>query len=139
MRVNIIGKLLSKNSSEIKTRTAGILGEDEAVRVLKKMGYKIIERNFTVRGGEIDIIAKEGEYTCFVEVRMRKSNSYGTPAETIDIRKQQRIIRAAQLYAMKNAIYDSPMRFDVVLINADSSGGKLKNKSVEVIQDAFRL
>ena len=137
--MNIIEKLLSKNSSEIKTRTAGNLGEDEAVRVLKKMGYKIIERNFTVRGGEIDIIAKEGEYTCFVEVRMRKSNSYGSPAETIDLRKQKRIIKAAQLYAMKNAIYDSPMRFDVVLINADSSGGKLKNKSVEVIQDAFRF
>ena len=137
--MSIIEKLLSKNSSEIKTRTAGTLGEDEAVRVLKKMGYKIIKRNFTVRGGEIDIIANDGEYTCFIEVRMRKSNSYGSPAETIDERKQRRIIRAAQLYAMKNGIYDSPMRFDAVLINADASGGKLKNKSVEVIKDAFRL
>ena len=52
-------------------RSRGNLGEDEAVRVLKKLRYKIIERNFYARSGEIDIIARDGEYIFFVEVRLR--------------------------------------------------------------------
>lgn len=137
--MNIIEKLSSKNLSEQGKRATGNLGEDEAVRVLRKMGYKIIERNFTVRGGEIDIIAKDGEYTCFVEVRLRKGNDYGSPAETIDNRKQQRIIRAAKAYAVKNGIYDAPLRFDAVLINASVLRGKLHDKKIEVIKNAFGL
>lgn len=60
-------------------RSRGNLGEDEAVRVLKKLRYKIIERNFYARSGEIDIIARDGEYICFVEVRLRKTNSLAAP------------------------------------------------------------
>ena len=86
-----------------------------------------------------DIIAKDGEYTVFVEVRLRKSNAFGSPADTIDRRKQQKIIKTAQMYAVKNDIYDTPMRFDAVLINADTDGEKLVNTKIEIIKDAFQL
>ena len=89
--------------------------------------------------GEIDIVAKDGEYTVFVEVRLRKSNAFGSPADTIDRRKQQKIIKTAQMYAVKNDIYDTPMRFDAVLINADTDGEKLVNTKIEIIKDAFQL
>lgn len=135
-------KLLSKNSCNKENTTAvsiGNTGEEAAVKALKKQGYKIIERNYRTKTGEIDIIAKDGEYTVFVEVRLRKSNAFGSPADTIDKRKQEKIIRTAQYYAVKNGIYDTPMRFDAVLINADTDGEKLVNAKIELIKDAFQL
>ena len=133
-------KLLSKNSSDKNTAVSiGQKGEETAVKILAKQGYKIIERNFRTKMGEIDIIARDKEYTCFVEVRLRKNNNFGTPADTIDARKRHRIINTAKYYAQKKRIYDTPMRFDVVVINADTSGEELSNISAEVIKDAFRI
>ena len=135
-------KLLSKNLYKKENTTAvsiGNIGEEAAVQALKKRGYKIIARNYRTKMGEIDIVAKDGEYTVFVEVRLRKSNAFGSPADTIDKRKQQKIIKAAQLYSVKNDIYNTPMRFDAVLINADTDGEKLVNKKIEIIKDAFQL
>ena len=134
--MKFIEKLLSKNSYNEKTTAVsiGMSGEETAVKILKKHGYKVIERNYRTRQGEIDIIAKDGEYTCFVEVKFRKNGDFGDPGDFIDERKQQKIIKTAQYYAVKNGIYDTPMRFDAVLINA----GK-KKSNAEVIKDAFRL
>ncbi len=135
-------KLLSKNLYNKENITAvsiGNTGEEAAVKALKKHGYKIIERNYRTKMGEIDIIAKDGEYTVFVEVRLRKSNAFGTPADTIDKRKQQKIIKTAQMYAMKNDIYDTPMRFDAVLINAKIENNKLVDDNIEIIKNAFQL
>ena len=135
--MKFIEKHLSKNSSDGAMRSRGNLGEDEAVRVLKKLKYKIIERNFYARSGEIDIIARDGEYICFVEVRLRKTNSLAAPAETIDFRKRSKIIKTAELYAQQKKLFDEPLRFDAVLINADEIGGKLVNIKTEVIKNAF--
>ena len=134
--MKFIEKLLSKNLSDEKATAVSIgqSGEETAVKILKKHGYKIIERNYRTRQGEIDIIAKDGEYTCFVEVKFRKNDDFGDPGDFIDERKQQKIIKTAQYYAVKNGIYDTPMRFDAVLINA----GKKKSNE-EVIKDAFRV
>ena len=135
-------KLLSRNSCNKENTTAvsiGNIGEEAAVITLKKQGYKIIERNYRTKLGEIDIIAKDGEYTVFVEVRLRKSNAFGSPADTIDERKQQKIIKTAQLYAVKNEIYDTPMRFDAVLINSETDGEKLVNEEIQIIKNAFTL
>lgn len=141
--MKLIERLLSKNSSDNEKITAvsiGALGEEAAVKVLKKEGYKIIGRNYRTKMGEIDIIARDGEYTCFVEVRMRKTNDFGTPADTIDKRKQQRIIKTATQYALSEGIYDTPIRFDAVLINAYiKDAHKLNVIDAEVIKDAFRL
>ena len=117
----------------------GKKGEDLAKEYLVKQGYKIIERNYRSKMGEIDIIAKDGEYTCFVEVRLRKNNSFGSPADSINEGKRRRIIKTAQLYAATKRIYNTPMRFDVVLINAQSYEDGLKNIHLQVIKDAFRL
>lgn len=140
--MKFIEKLLSKNLYNKENTTAvsiGNIGEEAAVQAIKKRGYKIIARNYRTKMGEIDIIAKDGEYTVFVEVRLRKSNAFGSPADTIDRRKQQKIIKAAQMYAVKNDIYDTPMRFDAVLINADTDGKKLVNTEIEIIKNAFQL
>ena len=127
------------NKGQETAVSIGVLGEEAAVKALKKDGYRIIERNFRTKQGEIDIIAKDGEYLCFVEVRLRKSDLYGSPAESITEGKQKRIIEAAQVYILKKRIYDTPMRFDAVLINALASGNKLKNMRLEIVKDAFRL
>lgn len=140
--MKFIEKLLSKNLYNKENTTAvsiGNIGEEAAVQALKKRGYKIIARNYRTKMGEIDIIAKEGEYTVFVEVRLRKSNAFGSPADTIDKRKQQKIIKTAQMYAVKNDIYDTPMRFDAVLINAKIQNGKLTDENIEIIRNAFQL
>ena len=131
--MKFIEKLLSKNSfKKLTSGEIGAFGEDRAENLLKKQGYIILERNYRVKGGEIDIIAKDGEYTCFVEVRLRKNSLYGSPAESVDKYKQMKIIRAAKMYALKHNLYDTPMRFDVVAIDCTAD-------SVEVIKDAFQL
>lgn len=129
------GKRLLKNLSPKSKRDIGASGEDYACKILKARGMKIIERNFRTRLGEIDIIARDGEYTVFVEVRLRKDNDFGTPAETIDVRKRAKVIKAAKEYALKNHIYDSPMRFDAVVITGDDPHGF----KAEVIENAFEL
>ncbi len=138
--MKFIEKLLSKNLCNKEKTTAvsiGNIGEEAAVKALKKQKYKIVERNYRTKMGEIDIIAKDGEYTVFVEVRLRKTNDFGTPADTIDARKQQKIIKTAQYYAVKNGIYDTPMRFDAVLINAKVKDDKLVDENIEIIKNAF--
>ena len=117
------------------TKDIGNLGESLAVKALKKAKYKIIERNFNARIGEIDIIAKDKDYLCFVEVRMRKSEEHGSGAETVNIYKQQKIIKAAWVYLVKNNLTDCPCRFDVVSITGD--GGK--ESRVEIIKNAFEI
>lgn len=116
-------------------RDIGNKGEDFAVKKLKKLGYKIIQRNFNANIGEIDIIAKDKDYLCFIEVRMRKSTSYGSGAETVDIFKQRKIIKAAQVYLKVHKLEPCLARFDVVSITGD--GGK--DSEFELIRDAFSL
>ena len=136
--MKFIEKLLSRNLFNKKI-TTGALGEDEAVRLLKIQGYKILERNYRIRGGEIDIIARDGDYICFVEVKLRKRNDYGTPAEYITYKKREKLIKTATLYAQRKRLAGCPMRFDAVLINAVNIGNKLKVNYSEVIKNAFEL
>ena len=131
-------KLLLKNLFNKKI-TTGALGEDEAVRLLKARGYKILERNYRIRGGEIDIIARDGEYICFVEVKLRKNNNYGAPGEFITYKKREKLIKTATLYAQRKHLENAPMRFDAVLINAENLNNKLKVHYSEVIKNAFGL
>lgn len=113
----------------------GIEGEDLAVSTLEKSRYKIVERNYRTRAGEIDIVAREGECLVFVEVRTRASIEYGWPQETVIARKQKKLCKAARWYLQKNRIEDTPCRFDVVAIVTNEA---LDEPQVEVIKDAFR-
>ncbi len=96
-------------------RKTGEQYEQLASSFLEKEGYRILERNFRCRQGEIDIIAFDQEYLVFLEVKYRKDGRMGSGAEAVDFAKRRRIIRCAQYYLMKHAEYASaPCRFDVV-------------------------
>ena len=110
------------------------MGEAYAERLYEKQGYRILEKNYYVRGGEIDLIAENGEYIVFCEVKLRDVGSLGVPAETVTRQKQRRIIHAALCYLGSYDVALQP-RFDVVAIT--SLGGKIL--SHEWIEDAFSV
>jgi len=116
-------------------RAYGALGEEAAAAYLVRQGYKIIARNFRAgRMGEIDIIAKDGDTLCFIEVKSRSSYSFGTPAQAVSIQKQAAITRIAQVYMQDNRYCDVPVRFDVVELMMDREGNI---KNISLIQNAF--
>lgn len=116
-------------------KTAGNFGEDIACEYIKKRGMKIIKRNFYCRTGEIDIIAADGEYTVFIEVKTRKNSNYGTPGEFVDYYKQQKIIKAAQYYAAGSP--ELYMRFDVCEVYYHTTGNEYIADKVNYIENAF--
>lgn len=97
-------------------------------------GYSIQIRNFRTRCGEIDIIAKDGEYLVFIEVKTRTSVRFGAPREAVDYHKQNRIKNIAKLYLLQKKFFDKPVRFDVVeVLLTDKSDAK----SIIIIKNAF--
>ena len=113
---------------------AGDRAEALAIRLIGQAGLQVLERNYRVRGGEIDCIALDGETLVFVEVRSRKNSRFGGAAASIDMRKQQRIIHAAQIYLMKHPRHaNRPCRFDCILLDS------LNDDQQEWIKDAFQL
>jgi putative endonuclease len=96
------------------TIVLGLKSEQLAVQLLEEQGYALIERNFRCRRGEIDIIACEGDVLCFVEVRSVNDARCGDPLETVGVRKQQKIIRAARYYLHSRGLADPLVRFDAV-------------------------
>ncbi|MBC8537685.1 YraN family protein [Christensenellaceae bacterium NSJ-63] len=113
-------------------KNTGDLGEALAARYLESRGMRILERKYTIRGGEIDLIAKDGAYTVFVEVKTRRSAAYGTGAESITPRKMAALWRTAEQYAQKHQLLDAPMRFDVVDIFLQRNG----NPEITYIKNA---
>ncbi|MCX7858110.1 MAG: YraN family protein [Deltaproteobacteria bacterium] len=109
-------------------REKGIKGEELALEILKKDGYKIIERNYHSPYGEIDIIAKCGDVIVFVEVKRRDSKSFGDSLSAIDEKKKRRIVMTALYYLKKENQTAKKFRFDVVGIDENS---------VKVIKNAF--
>lgn len=109
-------------------RRIGTRGEDIAVFHLQKRGYEIIERNFSCKLGEIDIIAKFKEYIVFIEVKYRKDISKGYPSESVNYFKQNKIIRVAKHYVQKHKLYNSAFRFDIV---------EIVGNQIRVIENAF--
>ncbi|WP_083940028.1 YraN family protein [Desulfoscipio gibsoniae] len=97
-------------------RRLGIRGENIAAEYLKRKGLQIIERNFKCRLGEIDIIAREGNYLVFVEVRTRSSASCGLPQESITAAKIKKLRRLAQVYLALRPYKNLDVRFDVVAL-----------------------
>ena len=97
-------------------------------------GYEIIARNITYKFGEIDIIAKQKNILCFVEVRSRENNRYTDPKASIRRDKQEKIIIASMLYLQKNYKTPPPCRFDVVSV---IGYGCLQKQ--ELVQNAFQM
>jgi putative endonuclease len=113
---------------------AGVRGkeaENRALHYLQNRGLRCIRRNYRCRGGEIDLIMQDKDSLVFVEVRYRRQSRFGTAAESVDRRKQSRLVTCAQHYIQgsPNAA-DGPCRFDVVCVSGPES-------AVEWIQNAF--
>lgn len=101
----------------MNNRFVGSLYEQEAARFLQNNGYKILQKNFRCKQGEIDLIAKSEGYLCFIEVKYRSGTSKGYPAEAINPNKIRRITRTAQFYMLLHKLpQETPCRFDAVLI-----------------------
>ena len=89
-------------------------GERIALRYLEKLGYVILEKNFTCMQGEIDIIALDGEYIVFVEIKSRSNIRYGLPCEAVTEKKIKHILRVATYYLYKNHLENINTRIDVI-------------------------
>jgi putative endonuclease len=96
--------------------TLGQRGEAEAARFLKKKGYTIVSRSDRRRGGEVDLIAVDGQTIVFVEVKTRRRHETGHPAEAVDLEKQRRLTRLALAYLKQHGLLECPARFDVVAV-----------------------
>ena len=124
----VIAWRLVYNMSENK-RKVGKEGEELACDYLRKNHYKIICTNFYTKFGEIDIIARQGEYLVFCEVKYRADKKSGHPLESVGTLKQKKIVKSSLFYIKRNGLsMDTPIRFDVVSITGDR---------VSVIKNAF--
>jgi putative endonuclease len=115
-------------------RETGRLGEDYAVEYLVKGGYRIITRNFNTRFGELDIIALEGNKLLFIEVKTRRSTTYGYPREAVSYQKQYKIKNMASFYLQGTGQIDRQIRFDIVEVFIDKNYNLL---SVNHLENAF--
>lgn len=112
----------------------GKIGEELAVAHLKKMKYKILERNYKCPLGEMDLVARDKNTLVFIEVKTRKTKDFGGPAAAVDLRKQRQLSKVALHYLNQKKLNNIPARFDVVAIELIGS-----TPQVEVIPNAFEL
>jgi putative endonuclease len=103
----------------------GRTGERMAAEKLREQGYRILERNFRCRHGEIDLIAEDGQDLVFVEVKTRRGNIFGRPEEAVTFHKQRKLVEVATYYLDLHACADRPWRIDVVAVQL-SKVGKLE-------------
>jgi putative endonuclease len=108
----------------MKKDEVGKLGEEEAVRFLKKKRYDIIARNWRNKFGEIDIIALDRDTIVFVEVRTKMSGDFGTPQESVTKMKMRQIAKAASIYICEKRLQGESIRFDFIGVIADKNAGK---------------
>lgn len=117
----------------LSKKKLGTIGEDISCKYLEKIGYKIIERNFTCRQGEIDIIAKDKEEFVFIEVKTRRNYLYGQAKEAVNEPKQKHILKSTKYYLYIHKLDNAFIRFDVIEIYYIKNKIKLKHiKQVEL-------
>ena len=95
----------------------GLWGEDIAAEFLEKKGYRILDKHFFFQHAEIDLVARDGPYLVFVEVKTRSSAQYGLPEEALSERKKRYLRKAAEGYLYLNQLHNQDCRFDVVTVN----------------------
>ncbi|MBC7978322.1 MAG: YraN family protein [Myxococcales bacterium] len=108
----------------------GASAEADAAQLLIDAGYRLVERNFRCKAGELDIVARDGDILVFVEVRSRADDAYGGAAEMIRRNKQRRVARVAACYIEMMAPAFDECRFDIVAITAGEA---------VLLKDAFRI
>jgi len=102
-------------------RLFGNQSERRAELFLKKKGYKILDRQFSTRFGEVDIVARDGDEIVFVEVKARRSAAFGHPEESVTSAKLQKIAAAGEIYLQKHQLMHLTYRIDVVAIDPDKT------------------
>ena len=117
------------------SRLLGRWGEDLAAEYLRRKGYRILAANWRCRLGELDLVAEDGTYLCFVEGKLRKNAAYGPAAAFVDRRKQEKLRAAAMLYLSRYPT-DLQPRFDVVEIYAPQ-GVETEKPELFQLEDAF--
>ncbi|MBR2180204.1 MAG: YraN family protein [Selenomonadaceae bacterium] len=117
----------------------GDAGEEFAAAYLQSRDYEILSRNFRFgRTAEVDIIALTNDTIVFVEVKTRNNQKYGTPAEAVTLKKQQKIIAAATKFLQDNDFFDKSCRFDVIEVFADNDQN-FNNWKYNHIENAFEI
>ncbi len=126
---NVLGREPGKGS--MNKRRLGAVYEQAAAEFLREQGYSVLESNYRCRQGEIDLVAREGRYLVFVEVKYRKNSRFGEGEYAVDARKQKRISQAARWYLVVHKMpEDTACRFDVVAI---------AGQDITLIRDAFEF
>ena len=121
----------SNDTTSSACNVSGKQAEDHAARFLVKRGLSVLARNFRCRGGEIDLVCRDGKAIVFIEVRLRRNPGFGGAGASITPTKQRRIILAAQHYLAAHARADSDCRFDCVLLDG------LSENNLDWVRDAF--
>jgi len=122
---------MSGNNSKKDT---GNQAETAACNYLQRQGLKLVERNYLCKRGEIDLIMRDGKNTVFVEVRYRRSDRFGSSAESVDWRKQAKLLATAEHYLQQHPkAAQSACRFDVVALTTENTQQK-----IQWITDAFQ-
>ena len=116
----------------MKKKELGKIGEEVALRFLKKNGYRILLSNYVCKLGEIDIIAREKDTLAFIEVKTRTSNLFGPPQLSVTPSKQMQLSKAALYFLKQKKLENVKARFDVVAIIVGPKG-----EEIELIKDAF--
>jgi len=111
----------------------GRRAERAAERELRRRGYRIVARNVRIAGGEIDLVALDGNTVCFVEVRARSSQEVGSPLESVGPKKQRQLTKLARSFLRRRRLNNTPARFDVVAVETGDDG----ELQVTLLADAF--
>ena len=119
-----------------RNNLAGAWGEAIAAEYLRKKNYKIVARGYSSRFGEVDLIVKNRKYLVFVEVKLRKTDTFAMAREYVDVRKQKKIRLTASMYLAECPTALQP-RFDVVEIYAPE-GTKTQAPDIYHMEDAFQ-
>lgn len=118
-------------------RARGQVVEAAAETYLQQQGLVPVERNFTSRGGELDLLMRDGETLVFVEVRFRKTDRFGSPVESVTASKQRKLLQTAQLYLLARPGWrNKPCRFDIVAARPTDNGAE-SGLQFEWIKNAF--
>jgi putative endonuclease len=117
----------------MKRKTTGMIGEKLAADFLTKQGYEIIETNFRCKEGEVDIVARDGDFLVFIEVRAKSSHIFGSPEESITTRKKQHLKNVAEYYRENHDNLPQQWRIDFVAVELDRTGNVSR---IEIIKNA---
>lgn len=114
-------------------RNLGVAGEELVAQRYRAAGYVVLDRNWRCRGGEIDLILRDGEDLVFCEVKTRRGDRFGTPAEAVGVAKMRRLRRLAAQWLAQAGLHPHTVRFDVVSVLPQPSGAA----RVEHVRGAF--